>query len=105
MGAHRPPSATPAAAVTDPLRFVDCSIRAWREGPYLQVIAHSTPAGGMRHPAGVRIGEFSADDYRVPTDAPLEKGARVGRRLAELLLPDEVWRLLGESLKLVAPQP
>ena len=86
------------------LRFVDFAIRAWREGPYLQVIAHSTPAGGMRHPVAVRLGELVAEQYRVPVDAPLVKGAEIGRRLARLLLPDEVWRLLGESLQIIAPQ-
>lgn len=33
---------------TGPMRFLDFALRAWREGPYVQVIAHSTPAGGMR---------------------------------------------------------
>jgi len=86
------------------LRFVDFSIRAWREGQYLQVIAHSTPAGGMRQPVAVKLGAFSQDDYRLPVDASLAKGAEVGRQLARLLLPDDVWRLLGESLRIIASQ-
>ena len=86
------------------LRFVDFSLRAWREGPYLQVIAHSTPAGGMRHPVAVKLGAFVQDDYRLPVDASLAKGAEVGRQLARLLLPDDVWRLLGESLRIIVPQ-
>lgn len=96
----------PETAVDAPtrLRFVDFSLRAWREGPYLQVIAHSTPAGGMRHPVAVKLGEFTEDGYRLPIDASLAKGAEVGRQLARLLLPDEVWRLLGESLRIIAPQ-
>ena len=88
-----------------PLRFVDFSLRAWREGPYLQVIAHSTPAGGMRQPVAVKLGAFAQDDYRLPVDASLEQGADIGRRLARLLLPDDVWRLLCESLRILAPQP
>lgn len=94
----------PSAGDLPSYRFVDFSVRAWREGPYIQVIAHSTPAGGMRQPVAVRIGEFSAEDYRVAINASLVQGAEVGRRLARLLLPDQVWRLLGESLQLVAPQ-
>jgi hypothetical protein len=90
--------------VTARLRFVDFSLRAWREGPYLQVIAHSTPAGGMRHPVAVKLGEFLAGEYRVPVDAPLSKGAEIGRRLARMILPDEIWRMLGESLRIIAPQ-
>lgn len=86
------------------LRFVDFSLRAWREGPYLQVIAHSTPAGGMRQPVAVKLGAFAQDDYRLPFDASLAKGAEVGRQLARLLLPDDVWRLLCESLRIIAPQ-
>jgi hypothetical protein len=86
------------------LRFVDFSLRAWREGPYLQVIAHSTPAGGMRQPVAVKLGAFAQDDYRLPVDASLAKGAEVGRQLARLLLPDDVWRLLCESLRIIAPQ-
>ena len=86
------------------LRFVDFSLRAWREGPYLQIIAHSTPAGGMRQPVTVKLGTFAADDYRLPVDASLAKGAELGHQLARLLLPDEVWRMLGESLQIIAPQ-
>lgn len=96
----------PETAVDAPtrLRFVDFSLRAWREGPYLQVIAHSTPAGGMRQPVAVKLGAFAQDDYRLPVDASLAKGAEVGRQLARLLLPDDVWRLLCESLRIIAPQ-
>jgi hypothetical protein len=87
------------------MRFVDFAVRGWREGPYLQVIAHSTPAGAMRQPAATRIGIFAPQDYRIPIDAPLSVGAQVGRQLARLLFPTEVWRLLGESLRLVAAHP
>ena len=76
--------ADPTNKVTTSLRFVDFSLRAWREGPYLQVIAHSTPAGGMRHPVAVKLGEFAEGDYRLPVDAPLAKGAR-GRTSARPL--------------------
>lgn len=86
------------------LRFVDFSLRAWREGPYLQVIAHSTPAGAMRQPVAVKLGAFAQDDYRLPVDASLAKGAEIGRQLARLLLPDAVWRLLCESLRIITPQ-
>ena len=89
-----PESTTPAVGV----RFVDFSIRAWREGPYVQVMAHSTPAGAMRQPASVKLGKFVADDFRIAIDAPLARGAEVGRDLARVLLPPEVWRLLCESL-------
>jgi hypothetical protein len=100
----RPDTATRRSgrdAVTPPRRFVDFSIRAWREGAYLQVLAHSTPAGGMRYPVAVKLGEFDATDYRLPVDASLATGAAMGRRLGRLLLPGELWRLLGESLQIV----
>ena len=87
------------------LRFVDFTIRAWREGQFVQVIAHSTPAGGMRQPVAVKIGPFASEDYRLPIDASLAQGAALGRRLARLILPAEVWALLDESLVAVAPRP
>ena len=90
--------------VTTRLRFVDFAIRAWREGSHLQVIAHSTPAGGMRHPVAVKLGEFLAEDYRVPSTHRSQR-AEIGRRLARMILPDEIWRMLGESLQIIAPQP
>jgi hypothetical protein len=90
-----------AAAV----RFVDFSIRAWRDGSFVQVIAHSTPAGAMRQPVATRLGPFSADDYRIAVDAPLARAADVGRALARLVLPPEVWRLLGQSLAEIGPRP
>jgi hypothetical protein len=61
-------------------------------------MAHSTPAGAMRQPTAVKSGKFVADDYRIAIDAPLASGADVGRELARIILPPEVWRLLGESL-------
>jgi hypothetical protein len=88
-----------------PVRFVDFSVRAWREDSYLQVLAHSTPAGGMRHPVAVRIGPFDQEDYRLPLNASLEAGAALGRRLSRLILPDAVWRLLAESLAQVSGDP
>jgi CHAT domain len=104
MGAAAPKKKSPSARSDDiardamPISFVDFAVRAWREGPYAQVIAHSTPAGGMRQPVAVKIGVFAPDDYRVAIDAPLARGAEVGRQLARVLLPPEIWRLLGESL-------
>ena len=92
---RRPPTAANAPTA---VRFVDFSIRAWREGPYVQVMAHATPAGAMRQPAAVKIGKFVPDDYRIAVDAPLAQGAEIGRDLARVILPPEVWRLLGESL-------
>jgi len=97
----------PAAALRDaapPMRFVDFALRAWREGPYMQVIAHATPVGGMRQPVAVRLGPFSAEDYRLRIDASLAECADLGRRLARLLLPEEVWQRLSESLVTIAPQ-
>jgi hypothetical protein len=88
--------------VSKGVRFIDFSVRAWREGPYIQVMAHSTPAGAMRQPAAVKVGKFVADDYRLPIDAPLAQGADIGRELARIILPPEVWRLLAESLASIA---
>ncbi len=88
-----------------PLRFVDFAVRAWREGKYVQVIAHATPAGNMRQPVAVSTGRFSADDYRLPLEANLEEGVQLGRDLTRLLLPREVWALLSESMMLIAPEP
>ena len=84
------------------LSFIDFAIRAWREGPYLQVLAHSTPAGALRQPVAVKIGVFAPQDYRLANDASLARGAEVGRELARLLFPTEIWRLLGESLGALA---
>ncbi len=86
------------------MRFVDFALRAWREGPYMQVIAHASPVGGMRQPVAVRLGPFAAEDYRLRLDASLAECAELGRRLARLLLPAEVWGLLNESLVAIAPQ-
>lgn len=87
------------------VRFVDFAIRAWREGAYVQVIAHSTPAGAMRQPTAARVGPFNPEDYRIAVDAPLARAAEVGRALARLVLPPDVWRLLGQSLAGIGPRP
>ena len=65
-------------------------------------MAHSTPAGAMRQPIPVKVGVFSPDDYRIAIDAPLARAAEVGRQLARVLLPPDVWRLLAESLAAIA---
>ena len=95
-------SASPDAPA---VRFVDFAIRAWREGSFVQVMAHSTPAGSMRRPVAVKLGAFAPDDYRIAIDAPLSRAAEIGRELARLLLPADVWRLLGESLAGIGTQP
>jgi hypothetical protein len=59
----------------------------------------------MRQPVAVRLGEFNPADYRLAQGASIAMGAEVGRRLSRLLLPDPVWALLGESLRVVAPNP
>jgi hypothetical protein len=97
-------SASAHSGVVLPMRFVDFALRAWREGPYVQVIAHATPAGGMRQPVAARLGPFAAEDYRLRLDASLAECAELGRRLSRLLLPEEVWLLLAESLVSIAPQ-
>jgi CHAT domain len=87
-----------------PMRFLDFAIRAWREGPYLQAIAHATPAGSMRQPVATRLGVFSKDDYRFRLDCTLRDGVLLGRQLARLLFPAEMWQLFGESLQLISSQ-
>ncbi|MDQ3439396.1 MAG: hypothetical protein M3478_03500, partial [Planctomycetota bacterium] len=71
----------------------------------MQVFAHSTPAGAMRQPAAVKLGKFVADDFRIAVDAPLVAGAEIGRELSRILLPPDVWRLLGESLAAIGARP
>ena len=105
--ASTPAPPNSAAETTRPsaVRFVDFAVRAWREGAYVQVFAHSTPAGAMRQPAAVKLGKFVADDFRIGIDAPLAAGAEIGRELARMLLPPDVWRLLGESLAAIGARP
>ena len=111
MGAA-PPRKKSASRVHDriagdapPMHFVDFAVRAWREGPYAQVMAHSTPAGATRQPIPVKLGVFTPADYRIAIDAPLARAADVGRELARVLLPPEIWRLLGESLASISARP
>lgn len=91
-------------ASSAPIRYIDFVIRAWREGKYLQVMAHTTPAGGMRHPLAVKTGVFSSDDFRLPSDARLSSAAALGEELARMILPSQIWDLLRESMILVAPK-
>ncbi|MFU2489876.1 CHAT domain-containing protein [Thauera sp. WH-1] len=93
------------AVANVPTRFVDFALRAWCDGSYLQVIAHETPAGAMRRPEVVRVGPFERADWALPADASLREAASFGRRLAGLVFPDEIWRLLRESLAVVAAKP
>lgn len=100
-------------AATEPLRrpaapglqFLDFTIRAWREGGTLQVIAHATPVGGMRRPVAVRLGRFDARRLRLPYQASWSETAELGRELARCLLPPEVWRLLAQSLRAAGELP
>ena len=79
---------TPVEPLAGAVRFVDFSVRAWREGPYVQVMAHSTPAGAMRQPAAVKIGSFVGCRLpRSPSMRLLAVGAETGRKLARILLP------------------
>lgn len=95
-------SATEAAAS---LRFVDFSIRAWREGHSIAVMAHATPVGGMRAPVFVRIGTFDAREWRLPADATWGRAAALGRELARWMLPPDIWALLGDTLRALGALP
>ena len=101
---RRPPTgaAVPASAS---LRFVDFSIRGWREGHSIAVMAHATPVGGMRAPVFVRVGAFNARDWRLRADASWQEAAALGRELARWLLPPEVWALFGDSLRALGALP
>jgi len=97
---HLPKNAVPA------VRFVDFAIRAWRNGSqHVEVIAHSTPVGGMRHPVSVRQARIRPADVEFGYSHSLERAAEVGRDLARVLLPDPVQRLLLESLRWAADRP
>ena len=96
-------ASAPAAGAS--LRFVDFSIRAWREGHAIAVMAHATPVGGMRTPVFVRIGAFDARDWRLRTDAGWREAAALGRELARWLLPPPVWALFGDSLRALGALP
>jgi hypothetical protein len=87
------------------LRFLDFSIRAWRDGKELGVLAHATPVGSMRQPVRVALPRFDARRLRLASDATLAQAAELGRELARLLLPGEVWAMLGTSLRAVASDP
>jgi hypothetical protein len=97
------PRARPASEPAQ--RFVDFSIRAWLEGYSVGVIAHSSPVGGMRAPAFVRIGDFDARAYRLPLQADWAAAATLGRELARWLLPPPVWALLVDSLRALGALP
>ncbi|EHR71189.1 hypothetical protein BurJ1DRAFT_2354 [Burkholderiales bacterium JOSHI_001] len=86
-------------------RFADFSIRAWREGHSIAVMAHATPVGGMRAPVFVRVGAFDAREWRLSTDARWRQAAALGRELARWLLPPEVWALFGDSLRALGALP
>ncbi len=97
----RQPPAGPGA-----VRFVDFAIRAWRTDPqHVEVIAHSTPVGGMRQPVSVRQARIRPADMEMGFSHSLERAAEIGRDLARVLLPDAVHRLLLESLRWAADRP
>ena len=89
---------------SDPVRYIDFVIRTWREGNFLQVIAHTTPAGGMRQPVEEKIGEFSPGNLRIPVDANLSIAAGIGHELLRMILPQPIWELMRESMIRVAPK-
>lgn len=107
MGAAPKPSKPrrPAAPGSASLRFVDFSIRAWREGHSIAVMAHATPVGSMRAPVFVRVGAFDPLDWRLRTEASWTQAAALGRELARWLLPPPVWALFGDTLRALGVLP
>ncbi len=111
MGAARSPDigAMPGAAqvlatkAAASMRYADFAIRAWRDDPrYVQVIAHATPAGVMRRPVAVRLGQIRRSDFEMGTDESFERAAEIGRELARILLPEPVHGMLLESIRYAA---
>lgn len=96
----RPPPDTVA------VRFVDFAIRAWRTDPqHIEVIAHSTPVGGMRHPVSLRQPRIRPADVEIGFSHSLDRAAEVGRDLTRVLLPEPIYGLLLESLRWAAERP
>lgn len=88
------------------VRFVDFAIGAWRTDPqHVEVIAHATPVGGMRHPVSVRQPRIHAADVDIGFSHTLERAAEVGSDLARILLPEPLYSLLLESLRWAAARP
>ena len=95
---------TAKAAVA--VRFVDFAIRAWRSDPrHVEVIAHTTPVGGMRHPVSVKLSRIRRADVEIGFDYSLERAAEVGRELARVLLPGEIYELFLQSVRWAAERP
>ncbi len=85
------------------MRFVDFTIRAWRDDPrHVQVMAHQTPVGSMRRPVTMRLGRVQRTDFEMGIDDSLERAAEVGRELAALLLPEPILGMLLESIRFAA---
>lgn len=95
------PAKTPAA-----IRFVDFAIRAWRSDPrHVEVIAHATPVGCMRHPVRVALSPVGRADVEIGFDYSLERAAEVGRELSRVLLPEPILGMFLESVRWAAGRP
>ncbi len=88
------------------VRFVDFAIRAWRTDPqHIEVIAHSTPVGGMRNPVSVRYTRLSPADMEMGFSYNLARAGEIGSALTRILLPDPLYGLLLESVRWAAERP
>jgi hypothetical protein len=93
------------------VRYTDLHLRAWKSDPsHVQVLVHASPAGGMRQPFTVafdpdRIAAIRKDveEDMVATTGDPGRMVDVGRRLAEVLLPEPIRIMLDRSLERIRP--
>ena len=88
------------------MEFFDFHLRAWQADPdQIEVLVHSSPAGGMERPARVKFDLTRLDaagrqygDWRGYDQLTLGQIVELGGHLAEALLPTPVQTLLDRSL-------
>ena len=89
-----------------PVRFVDFSLRAWRDdSKHIQVIAHASPVGSMRRPATVKLPRIVRGDFELGYLAPLARAAEIGRELSRILMPEPIYTMLLERVGCAAQRP
>jgi len=85
--------------------YLDFELRAWRpDCEHIDVVVQNSPAGTMAESVSVLMPQSEDVLLRVRSNATVEDAVKVGRAMSRVLLPEPVYNLLKQSLRIASRQ-
>ena len=88
-----------------PIEYLDFELRAWRpDCERIEVMVQNSPAGKMANSISVSQPQIEDALLRIGSNATVEDAVKAGRAMSRILLPEPVYNLLKQSLRIASRQ-